>query len=225
MSGNRNRVTEVRRTSAFWETLGDIRNSGSYASVRAKINEMVRYRMNTGEPHPREVPFSHDELKGFWHMHVRASPLAVLFYSFEGSALVLHRLGNHRDYAWSGKGMRQDAKTAARIRRSCADDVPSPFWSTSPRWEKPEELAMHPDLPELAPEVLDALLHELDQEAMSGYRFFVRHGYALEAATEEIADAHLDAVMHAVNVISDIRTKAYGAHYDTRTGWNRTKPG
>lgn len=225
MSGSRGRVQSIVRTELFWQSLEACRTGGggNYLSIRAKAEQLMRHRLTHDTPLSREKPFTEGPLRGLWHFHLSASPLAVLIYSIDGGRFIAHKVADHRDYSWGGQRMGADGRTRRNIDRSDHSDVPSPLWESMPRWRTAEELIAHPDLPELAPAVMDALLQEVEDEALEPRRFIALHGRAPRPNSIE-EEQYLDSMIRLSEVLRDIMIHSYGAHHDEKTGWSRTRP-
>lgn len=223
MSGRRDKVEFVVYTEMFWNDLEKRRSEGGYLAIRSKAEQLIRHRLTSDMPMPREKVFTEGPLAGLWHCHLSKTPHAVLIYGFENGALIAHKIADHRDYSWNGKGMRSDSRTRAAIDRSNKTDVASPLWETTPRWRSPESLLTHPDLPELAPAVLQELLNEVEDEALDPRRFATANGRALRTNSKE-EDDYLESMINLADTIQDMIVKRYGAHYDQKTGWTRHEP-
>ena len=221
MSGKRTEVKAVDYTAMFWSDMEAERTGGHYASMRAKLRQVVQHRLETGEPHPREKFFGVGELRGMWHIHLCASPLKVAFYDFENGVMRLRKLGNHEDYAWNGKGIGTDARTARAIARSDPTNVTSPLWPQAPRWLKPEDLRRHPDLPELSPAAFDALEEEIQNEPLEGVRFINTHGKPFTKATEAEKNNYLNEILDLMDFVLEVRKSRLGAHFDQSRKWER----
>ena len=221
MKQERHKITNVVHTELFWSTLESFRNNGNYASIRTKLRELVSNRMRGGDQMPKEEPFILGALKGIWHYHLKKNPNVIVLYSLDQSSMRLHMVTDHTAYAWAGKNKHADYRTRSVIDNSSRADVGSPFWPNPPRWGTAEDIIKNPDLPELSPRVLDLLVEEIQHEALEGTRFMARNRCPLKSAPREVMDAHLNGMVEALALVLDIRTKSYGAHYDSQDNWER----
>ncbi len=166
-------IKYVITTALFWKTLAEYRRHGNYLTLREKIDETVYHKVQDRHFRTqRDKPFeATSKLRDIWHTHLSKEFDAVLFYTVSGDDLTLAMIGNHGDYPNAGKGKSKEAPFAARVWKAVDDGhMPSPAWQKI-RWNHPEELLEHRDLPEMDSRSLDALRVEIREEAESFNRF------------------------------------------------------
>jgi hypothetical protein len=209
-------------TSLFWESIEQYRVNGQYLGIRAKIRELMQCR-EAGSPHPREKMFLGGQLKGICHFQIMTKPDVVLFHTVSDQEVVFCMIGDHSDYAFKGKNVSANIRTANLINNSGKQNILSPLWETAPRWTNPTNLFTHPDLPELSHESLDSLLNSIEDEANTGRRYFMTHGKRLENEEIKVIDQYLHDIIRLIDKLNDIKIQKRGVLYDGLDSWERFK--
>jgi hypothetical protein len=208
-------VAGVRFHDLFWRTLEPHRGQGYYPGLRDKLTWFIQRKVETTDPASgRDNYFGAIKaLSGIWHFAISRTPDVVIFYTLDGGHLNLALVGSHHDYPFNGKNLGSSARTAERVHNTiAAGHVPTPGWSTL-RWNDPEELLRHPDLPQLSAQALDALTSELVEEMDEGARYRKSKGIPVEDASEEEFDRYFSCLVQVREVVLELRRSRAGMRH------------
>lgn len=216
-------VSGVRTHALFWKTLEDHRDRPHYNLLRTKIRQLILAKLESTNPlSGSDKQFvNKTSLNGIWHFTASRTPDVVIFYTIDENKLNLAMVGSHHDYPFNDTNRNAGERTGRRIRNTLYSGVvESPQWDDL-RWVDPEDLLLHPDLPELSAESLDTLLLDVHQELKDGARYMARHGRALDdpATGMPELERYVEALEKARDLILEIRRAHEGPMF-----WIKRKP-